>query len=688
MRDLRTMITAAMAISYLSAGPAVRAENLLLNSSFNLATNHAIPDYWGLHHAAALQFRDLYSQYGLVDTPRGPVSGARVLKITNSDTGFPYLYLLSRVPQTKLPSGQYVFSVYVMADRPGNAIDLAPSLEHLDQRNSARVTTEWHRYSAEFHFDDHDGAPLSPMLAFPNRGTYWISSPQLELGSSLTSYAPAPEDSDLGRQNAAQRSAAAAALSDIAVATSSAPVEAPSARFEYSVYTDEPTARLRLAYGGVPAFGGTMACNSAAASEDKSPFFSSRVAPAGGRTQEVDIPVAGLAPGEYTCSIRGPGRFVSAKLTKLPPKSLIVRSNQFRNTLEINKSPFHIRGVMVGDVIPPEWYFADVVDHGINTLFYYPRLRADGAFNTLELDAMLRRAHKYGMKVIINPAVAGQYNGAWKPQLARYGDLVRRYANSDSIIGWFAVDEPQEWSLQKHDLADIYTMIKTIDPYRLVFINWGSDDVPAGVGVEPHGSLAATDLYSIDYYPFANSRTSMEIYALRTIRALRTAELAGRPGHSWLQLYGYLDVTREPTADELNFMAYVDVLYGGNYSFWQEKSNAKSTWDQVRTTNHEIDVLTKLLWLNPQASELEAPTLSGRYLYSAWEAQGDHYLIVVHVSGQSETFALDLKPIFGSRVTRAGSYFGETSDRLAGTTLEDSFDAYGTRVYKIDLARR
>jgi hypothetical protein len=338
---------------------------------------------------------------------------------------------------------------------------------------------------------------------------------------------------------------------------------------------------------------------------------------------------------------------------------------------------------MVGSYVPPEWYFADVVDHGINALLFYPRADPNGSLNVRDLDAVLKLAEKYSVKVIVGPPVAGQANSTWKPQLDRYSNLVRRYRDSPVIIGWFAIDEPQAWTLRKNDLVDIYNEIKAVDPYRLVFVNWGSDDVPAAVGVQPHGTLAATDLYSIDYYPFSNSKTSLENYTLRTIRARRTGMLAGLPGHSWLQLYGYLDVIREPTGDELNYMAYVNLLYGGNYSYWQVKSNAKSTWDRVGKTNGEIRALTNLLMLNPNAYELKAPTLTGQYLYSAWKTEADSYLIVLHVANRHEPFTIDLKPIFG-RVSEVRAYFDDVSVESANSTLNDSFNAYATRVYKIN----
>jgi hypothetical protein len=382
--------------------------------------------------------------------------------------------------------------------------------------------------------------------------------------------------------------------------------------------------------------------------------------------------------------VSGAGRTTSAKLTLLATNALLVRTNQFRNTLEVNGSGFQVRGVMVGSYVPPDWYVSDIVDHGINTLFFYPRGDANGSLNREDLDAVLRLAERHGVKVIVGPAVMGQKNDTWKPLLERYSRLVSEYRNNSTIIGWFVVDEPQAWTLRKTDLVDIYNMIKTIDPYRLVFINWGSDDVPMAVGAEPHGTLAATDLYSIDYYPFANSKTSLENYTLRTIRALRSGASAGRPGHSWLQLYGYLDVIREPTGEELNYMAYVDLLYGGNYSYWQTKSNAKSTWDRVGKTNEEMRALTTLLTLNPGATELKAPALDGHYLYSAWKTEEKSYLIVLHVAAETEPFAIDLKPIFGARVSQARDYFDNASADLKGSTLRGSFDAYATRAYEIN----
>jgi hypothetical protein len=90
------------------------------------------------------------------------------------------------------------------------------------------------------------------------------------------------------------------------------------------------------------------------------------------------------------------------------------------------------------------------------------------------------------------------------------------------------------------------------------------------------------------------------------------------------------------------------------------------------------------LMLNPGASELKAPALIGHYLYSAWKTKTDSYLIVLHVCDQRESFALDLKPIFGPKESQVRSYFDDVSVDVPGFVLKDSFNAYGTRVYKIN----
>ncbi len=683
-RYARWTIAAAGAVLLWSGAPeSTRAENLLRNSSFELSTNHTTPDYWDLHHVAALRFRDLYTQYNLIDDPAAPVAGVRVLRITNSESGFPFLYLLSKRLDSAPPAGTYTFSVYVKADRPRSLLELAPAWELMDQKITQTVTTLWQRYSAQFRYDGSDKAWLGPTLALPSRGTYWIAAPQLEAGGEPTPYAPAAEDAHLGAQTAVQRSAAAAAVAALPSATSFTPATRLSARFEFSIYTGESAARLQVSNASGSAFEGIIDC-SGSSSTVKATLFTASIALERGQTAVFDIPLAAFAPGAYPCSVIGSGRSASARLLVLPPSPLMVRINQFRNTLELNNSGYYIRGMMVGGYVPPDWYVADVADHGINTLLVYPRSEANGDLHFEELDAVLGVAARYGLKVIVGPPVAGPKNASWTSRLDRYCELVRRYRNSPVIIGWFMVDEPYAPTLHKNDLIDIYARVKAIDPYRLAFINWVSDDVSDTVGVEPHGSLAASDLYSTDYYPFGYSKNTLEGYTLETIRALRTGALAGRPGHSWLQLYGTQDAYREPTGDELNYMAYVNLICGGNYSYWQTKSNAKPTWDRLGKINEEARILANLLMLNPGASELKAPTLTGHYLYSAWKTKTDSYLIVLHVGSQKESFSLDLNPIFGSKDFQVRTYFDDVSVDVPGFMLKDSFNAYGTRVYKIN----
>jgi len=663
-------------------GNASLAENLLLNSSFNTATNHATPDDWDLLHAAALEFKDLYNQYNLDDSQPGPVAAARVLKITNSEREFFHLYLMSRVPDRKLPAGDYVFSVYVKADRIGNSVTLSPSYDHMNLGTSQRVTTEWQRYSAVYHVDDPASLLLSPMLVLSNFGTYWISAPQLESGVAATAYAPSRQDLEVGVRSPAQESTAAAAVAATAVALAEVPSSAPSARFEFSRYTDEPAARMEIRAGSGGAFRGTVNCP--APSEGRqSRSFTSPITLGEGEHLIVEIPIAAAGPGEYSCELKAGGRTVTATLTRLTPGHQVVRINQWRNTLDLDKAGYEIRGVMVGGVVPAEWYFTDIVDHGINTMVYYPRSRSDGSLNTRELDDMLKLAEKFGVKIIIGPMVMGQHDATWGPQLDRYADLVRHYRNCAAIIAWFVVDEPVVSN--PAELVGIYARFKALDPYRLVFGNWGAGDVPARIGAGPPGTLAATDMYSIDHYPFANNHNGLEEdYALTTIRALRTGALAARPIHSWLQLYGSLDVSREPTGDELNFMAYVNLLFGGNYSYFAIRSTARPTWDRVREIDGEASKLMELLWFNQQATELKPPSLVGRYLYSAWKTPTAAFLLVLHDSDRTEPFVIELKRIFGSKISRATRYFQKSSPTLVDGMLHDSFGAFATQVYEIN----
>jgi hypothetical protein len=101
-------------------------------------------------------------------------------------------------------------------------------------------------------------------------------------------------------------------------------------------------------------------------------------------------------------------------------------------------------------------------------------------------------------------------------------------------------------------------------------------------------------------------------------------------------------------------------------------------------TNREINVLEELLMLNPDASELIAPTLDGHFLYSVWRNREHHYLIVVHIGDQPESFTIDLTPIVGAAATRARLMFGAAAADLQNSRFRSSFGAYAARAYEIN----
>ena len=159
--------------------------NLLRNVTFRQSTNPPLPDYWGLHHAAAVTFKDLHSHYGVDASATPPLPGVDVLKIANSEDDFRYVILMPTKIESALPGGDYTYSVYVKADR--DAVIGVTKAWAVGQEVTKKVSTDWRRYT--FTFKERDGAgSLQPVMYFPKKATYFVAAPQLEEGAMATPF--------------------------------------------------------------------------------------------------------------------------------------------------------------------------------------------------------------------------------------------------------------------------------------------------------------------------------------------------------------------------------------------------------------------------------------------------------------------------------------------------------------------
>jgi len=608
----------ALVLCYPAARPAL-SQNILQNSTFRIATNGSTPDFWDLHHAAALRFRSLYQQFGLDNSQTSPISNASVLRVVNSESNFPFLYLMSYSSHPTLAAGTYVFSVFIKSDRRDARVELASSYESID---SSRAMTEpvelaWRRVSATFTVKDAGAAAVSPVIVFPYRGTFWVAAPQLERGDRATAFKPAAADQYLEEETPLYHSAAENALNSLAKIVNDPPPPRIRIASDFNVYPDGTDVRIAITNDLAFAVNGTLQCEELGGESARSEAVVSALRIESHRSSVVDIGTGRFGLGTVVCVLAGYDR-VATSFDIIAPHSPLIRIDRFKQVLNVNGGSFLVRGMKISS-LPPDWYLEDVVSAGINTLVYYPAPAPDGSPNFALLQSLLRSAARYGLKVIVGPPVMGMRTGEWDSSLMHYAEIVDRFRDDPGVLGWFLVDEPQVGASRDSELHDLHRLFHGHDPYHPIFLNWNSDDVPSLVGVQPHGSLNSSDIYSIDYYPFMGPSTGLEIFTLRTILMLRTATLFNRPGHSWLQLYGYLDAFREPTGDELRYMAYLNFIYGAGYSYWDTKSNAERTWEALSATNREIALLADRLLANPHSTKIKGPRIVGRFLYALWK---------------------------------------------------------------------
>ena len=700
--------------------------NQLLNSNFSKRTNPEIPDYWGVrgdYHAAVPDAHELYKVNNTI-APPSEVShvspGVSVVEITNDggegENGYSHLIFYPYQKVDARPPGHYTLSFYLKSDR---ATDFRiAKTKNLSDTKIMQSTTAWKRHDVTFHWDGNTSVTVAPALWFNKKDTYYIAAPQLEQGTQVSDYHQARVDmlpSDPYIDDAAT-DIVGRTLSDDAQYTIYDAANAPlsyqndtTAQFEYDYYTEDDSDIVLNVESKI-----AQSVDIVITHGDVNVFTQTAELVEG--QNRIQLLVSEFSTqGKYDCLVVDSETNTSVasatfKRITANPDGIEIRINRLTGAPEIKNlddtvKPFYIQGISDNRLPDADWYYQDFANQGINTVVLFRKIGGMDDSNFADykaaLDKALVHAHNAGLKVILGYAWAGATKYESDTQIDTFYTLIKEYKNNSNIIAWYVLDEfSNQWSNQ--DLLDIYNTIKEEDPYRPVMLNWRGymSDI---AGKEPdtfsEGVFDATDIYSrTGIYPFTKRRfykgSKLSEHVKVSITAQRTAKAFNKGAHGWIQMFGYDDVWREPTIDELRYMAYLNVMYGSMYSYFG-KTFSTDTWDQIGEIQQETAELAKIV-LDKESQVLFQPRIDddqGNFIYTAVkDKNGDTYVIVIRnnhpmedPSQEKESFTFNCSDICSSLTKITSKY---EADRVvlsdSDGLVTEGFLPWETRVYVVE----
>ena len=379
---------------------------------------------------------------------------------------------------------------------------------------------------------------------------------------------------------------------------------------------------------------------------------------------EAEFGIGALPNGYYRIEIEATNGKAETHFRKNAAAKHYARVNRFLKVIEADGKPFFpfffcwdAKGAYK---LPTPWHIAELKKRHINVIRinnrpfspiygYTPedrrrlfRIFADAGFKFFFGGSTDRK------EGVFAPA---ETHRRWLAELEQ--DVV------DNIIAWMDFDEIAPFwepffNVKESDFAPGYRADKLNDPDRLHFTNWNWTNVTEGQKF--FAEDGATDLYSLDCYPYGRS---IDYGALSVFEQAANAighriDDASLPGIMWLQTYSWIEGLREPMPVEYRNNVYMGLVnHVSGFSNFNGCPENGDLWDEMGRAYG-----TALKWLEmtvqPGAKRLSKGKV-GNIAYALWErGDGGYALVAVNTTYSPQKEAISFGADIGKSIDLIG----------------------------------
>ena len=377
------------------------------------------------------------------------------------------------------------------------------------------------------------------------------------------------------------------------------------------------------------------------------------------RVEHVDrVDIANLPNGDYRIVVEAANGKSETHFRKNVAAKSHSRVNRFTKNIEVDGRPFFpmvYTWLSRWVDMPTEWHISELKKRNFNTiLFTMETFGPRFGYTPDDRRRLLRIFADAGFRFILWTNADIKKSGTFAVAEAHRKYLGELGAELlDRVVGWYYLDEiaPVFWekhfNIRESDIAPGYRADKAVDPDRLHFINWNCSNVVEGQKF--FAEDGATDLYSLDCYPYRNSINygALAAFEMAANAIGHRIDNASLPGIMWLQTYSYQEGLREPMPVEYRNNVYVGLVnhVSGFMNFIDRPENG-DLWDEMGRAYG-----TALKWLEmtvqPGAKRLSKGKV-GNIAYALWErGDGGYGLVAVNTSYSPQKETLSFGVEFG-----------------------------------------